>query len=149
MQMQSGTGRVANAIMRKHPESTPARWLGRAVGTLAVVFLIIDSIGKLLEVRPVVEGTARLGYRPESVFGLGITLALCVLLYVVPRTSLLGAVLLTGYLGGAIATHVRVGSPLFTHVLFPVYLSAFLWASLLLRDPRLWAFTPWPHWSER
>jgi hypothetical protein len=135
--------------MPSRARSAPARWFGRAIGTLAVVFLVVDSIGKLLGVQPVVEGTARLGYRPEVVFGLGITLALCVFIYVVPRTSVLGAVLLTGYLGGAIATHVRVGSPLFTHVLFPVYLAAFLWASLMLRDPRLWAFTPWPRWSQR
>ena len=71
------------------------------------------------------------------------TLLACVLAYVVPRTSVLGAVLLTGYLGGAVATHVRVGSPLFTHVLFPTYLAALLWGGLMLRDARLRAFLPW------
>jgi hypothetical protein len=117
-----------------------ARWLGRFVGTLAVAFLISDGAGKLLEVKPVIDGTVRLGYGPEVVFGLGVTLLLCTLFYVIPQTSVVGAVLLTGYLGGAIATHVRVGSPLFTHVLFPVYVAAFLWSSLLLRNPRLRLF---------
>jgi hypothetical protein len=112
---------------------------------LAVAFLIVDAVGKLLEVQPVIDATARLGYCPEVVFGLGITLSLCVLLYVVPRTAVLGAVLLTGYLGGTIATHVRVGGPLFTDVLFPVYVAAFLWGSLMLRDARLRAFVPWGH----
>lgn len=149
MQMQAGNEMVAEATIGGHAGSTPARWLGHAMGTVAIVFLVIDSTGKLLQLQPVVEGTARLGYHPEVVFGLGITLTLCVLLYAVPRTSVLGAVLLTGYLGGAIATHVRVGSPLFTHVLFPLYLAVFLWASLMLRDPRLWAFMPVPRWRQR
>ncbi len=76
-------------------------------------------------------------------FSLGVTLLSCVLVYLVPRTSVLGAVLLTGYLGGAVATHVRVGNPLFTHVLFPVYIAALLWVGLMMRDGRLQAFLPW------
>ncbi len=122
-----------------------ARWLGRFVGTLAVLFLIFDGAGKLFEVNPVIEGTVRLGYGPEVVFGLGVTLLLCTLFYVIPQTAVVGAVLLTAYLGGAVATHVRVGSPLFTHVLFPVYVAAFLWGSLLLRDSRLRSFLS-PGW---
>ena len=118
-------------------------WIGRAIGGLAVAFLIFDSAGKLLEVQPVIDSARQLGYSPDIMFGLGVILLSCVLVYVVPRTSVLGAVLLTGYLGGAVATHVRVGSPLFTHVLFPTYVATLLWGGLILRDPRLRAFLPW------
>lgn len=118
-------------------------WTGRVIGGLAVAFLIFDSAGKLLEVQPVIDGTRQLGYSPDVVFGLGVTLLCCVLAYLVPRTSVLGALLLTGYLGGAVATHVRVGSPLFTHILFPTYVAALLWGGLILRDARLRAFLPW------
>jgi len=81
-----------------------------------------------------------LGYPTYAVFGIGVVLALCVALYAIPRTSLLGALLLTGYLGGAIATHVRVGDPLWTHTLFPIYVAAMVWGGLVLRDQRLRAF---------
>ena len=118
-------------------------WTGRALSGLAVAFLIFDSTGKLLEVQPVIDGTKQLGYSPDLVFGLGVTLISCVLAYLVPWTSVLGAVLLTGYLGGAVATHVRVGSPLVTHVLFPTYIAALLWGGLMLRDARLRALLPW------
>jgi hypothetical protein len=126
-----------------HAGSPRALWTGRVLSGLAVAFLIFDSIGKLLEVRPVIDGTKLLGYPPDVVFGLGVTLMSCVLAYLIPRTSVLGAMLLTGYLGGAVATHVRVGSPLFTHILFPTYVAAFLWGGLMLRDARLRAFLPW------
>jgi hypothetical protein len=123
--------------------SSQALWAGRILGGLAVAFLIFDSVGKLLQVQPVIEGTKQLGYSPEIVFGLGVTLLLSVVTYVIPRSSVLGAVLLTAYLGGAVATHVRVGNPVLTHILFPVYVAALLWGSLLLRDARLRAFAPW------
>ena len=128
--------------------STRAVWTGRVASGLAVAFLIFDSVGKLLEVQPVIDGTKQLGYSPDIVFSLGVTLVLCVLTYLVPRTSVLGAVLLTGYLGGAVATHVRVGNPLFTHVLFPTYVAALLCGGLILRDPRLRAFLPWRERSQ-
>lgn len=118
-------------------------WIGRIMSGLAVAFLVFDSAGKLLEVQPVIDGTKQLGYPPEIVFGLGVTLLACVLTYLIPRTSVLGVVLLTGYLGGAVATHVRVGNPLFTHVLFPTYVAALLWGGLLLRDQRLAALLAW------
>jgi hypothetical protein len=112
-------------------------WTGTILSGVAVAFLLFDSLGKLLKVAPVVAGTADLGY-PESVIRpLGVVLLVCVVTYVIPRTALLGAVLLTGYMGGAIATHVRVGSPLFTHKLFPVYVAVVIWGGLLLRDDRL------------
>ena len=111
--------------------------IGTALSTIAVLFLLFDSIGKLLKVAPVVAGSADLGY-PESVIRtLGVILLVCVITYLVPRFSIVGAVLLTGYLGGAVATHVRVGSPLLTHVLFPIYVAVFIWGGLLLRDVRL------------
>jgi hypothetical protein len=111
--------------------------IGRALSALAVAFLLFDSMGKLLEVAPVVAGTTQLGYPAGIVRTLGVILLLCVVIHLIPRASVLGAVLLTGYLGGAVATHVRVGDPLLTHVLFPAYVAALIWGGLLLRDARL------------
>ena len=117
--------------------STVQIWSGRILSGLAVLFLFVDAIGKLLRVGPVVEGTVKLGYQENVVFALGVLLLTGVVLYVMPWTSLLGAIYLTAFLGGAVATHVRVGSPLATHVLFGVYVAVFLWAGLALRTPRL------------
>ena len=116
---------------------------GRVLSTLAVLFLIFDSVGKLLEVPPVVAGSAALGYPASTVFPIGVILLLCVVTYVVPSTSVLGAVLLTGYLGGAVATHVRAENPLFSHALFPIYVALFIWGGLFLREDRLRALFPW------
>jgi hypothetical protein len=85
----------------------------------------------------VIEGTVALGYQESVILPLGIVLLVCTLLYIVPQTAVLGAILLTGYLGGAVATHVRIENPLFTHTLFPVYLGIMLWLGLYLRDRRL------------
>lgn len=125
-----------------HAGSKARLRIGRGLSWIAVAFLLFDGTGKLLQVTPVIEGTIQLGYPPDIVFGLGVTLLSCVVAYVIPRTSVLGAVLLTAYLGGAVATHVRVGSPLFTHVLFPTYVAALLWCGLILRDARLVEFLP-------
>jgi DoxX-like family len=117
-------------------------WTGRIMSALPALFLLVDGVGKLVKPAPVVEGTVQLGY-PESVLlGLGIVLLACTVLYVIPRTAVLGAILLTGYLGGAVATHVRVESPLFSHILFPVYLAVLIWGGLYLRDERLRALIP-------
>ena len=116
---------------------TTRRWTGVVLSGIAVLFLLFDSLGKLLQVAPVVEGTAQLGYSEHVIQPIGIVLLLCVVVYLIPRTAILGAVLLTGYMGGAIATHVRVGSPLLTHVLFPIYVAMLLWGGLFLRDLRL------------
>ena len=129
-------------IPNSHAGSRRRLWAGRVLSGLAVLFLLVDSAGKLLQVQPVIDGTVQLGYPREIVFSLGVILLSCVLAYVIPRTSVLGALLLTGYLGGAVATHVRVENPLFSHVLFPIYVAAFLWGGLILRDPRLRAFLP-------
>ena len=117
-------------------------WAGRIMTALPVLFLLMDGIMKLMKPQPVVKATVELGYPEGVIIGLGIVLLVCVILYVVPRTAVLGAILLTGYLGGAIATHVRVGNPLFSHVLFPVYLGALIWGGLFLRDRRLREFIP-------
>jgi DoxX-like family len=117
-------------------------WTGRVLSSLAVTFLVFDSVGKLLMIQPVLDGAAQLGYPVSTMFGIGVVLLVCVATYATPRTSVLGAVLLTGYLGGAIATHVRVESPLFTHTLFPVYVALFVWGGLFLRDARLGVFLP-------
>jgi pimeloyl-ACP methyl ester carboxylesterase len=133
---------VFTRVTESSNESRAGLWTGRALSSIAVLFLIFDSVGKLLQVEPVIEGTVALGYPVSVIFGLGMTLALCTAAYVVPTTSVLGAVLLTGYLGGAVAAHVRVGNPLFTHVLFPIYLASLLWGGLLLRSPRLRGVMP-------
>ena len=122
--------------------STKAVWAGRIISALPVLFLLMDSVMKLMKLAPVVEATVKLGYPAETIVPLGIILLTCTVLYVVPRTSVLGAILLTGYLGGAVATHVRVGDPLFSHVLFPVYLGVMIWFGLYLRDNRLRALAP-------
>jgi hypothetical protein len=120
--------------------SRGAIWTGRGLSTLAVLFMALDSIGKLLEVPQVIAGSTDLGYPAGLVFTIGVIELLCVVTYVVPSTSVLGALLLTGYLGGAVATHVRVGNPLLTHTLFPIYVAVFVWGGLVLRDARLRAF---------
>jgi hypothetical protein len=111
--------------------------IGVALSAVAVLFLLFDSAGKLLKVRAVVEGTAEIGYPEDIIRTLGAILLACVVTYLIPRLSIVGAVLLTGYLGGAVATHMRIGSPLLTHVLFPVYVAVFAWGGLYLRDTRL------------
>jgi hypothetical protein len=116
--------------------------VGRAFSWLAALFLLFDSTAKLLRIQPVIDGTTQLGYPPELVFILGMILLSCVLTYMIARTSFLGALLLTGYLGGAVATHVRVGNPLFTHILFPTYLGALIWGGLALRDGQVRALLP-------
>jgi len=129
MELTIGTQVVA--ITRK------SLWTGRILGALTVLFLLFDSVIKLTRLPPAIEGTVQLGYPAGSVFGIGLILLVCTVAYIVPRTSIVGAILLTGYLGGAVASQVRVGNPLLTHTLFPVYFAALIWGGLYLRDPRL------------
>ncbi|MGN6184804.1 MAG: DoxX family protein [Thermoanaerobaculia bacterium] len=117
-------------------------WTGRVLSALAVLFLLFDAIGKLLKPDAVVKGTTELGWPVSTITTLGIIQVVCLIAYLIPRTSVLGAILWTGYLGGAIATHLRLGNPLFTHILFPTYIAAFLWGGLWLRDRRLRALIP-------
>lgn len=115
---------------------------GRVLTALAALFLAVDTVVKLLRLAPAVEGTTALGYPASTVHWIGAIQLVCLVLYLIPRTSVLGAVLMTGYLGGAIATHVRIASPLLTHVLFPVYVAAVLWGGLYLREERLRELLP-------
>ena len=124
--------------------SLRALWTGRALGGLFVAFMLMDATMKVLALPAAIAGTTSLGYPAHVIVPLGVVQLVCLALYVVPRTALLGAVLWTGYLGGAVATHVRVGSPLFSHVLFPLYVAALLWGSLVLRDRRLRALLRTP-----
>ncbi len=110
-------------------------WTGRVLSGLAVAFLLFDAAGKLARQAMAVEGTAAMGFPESTVVPIGILLLIGVVLHVIPRTSLLGAVYLTGYLGGAIAAHVRIGNPLATHTLFPVYIAVLIWGGLALRRP--------------
>jgi hypothetical protein len=125
------------ATHQSHTTTALKVWAGRSLSGLALMFLAFDIVGKLGRVPAAVEGTAKLGYPPNILVTLGIVQLVCTLAYAIPRTAVIGAVLLTGYLGGAVATHVRVSDPLFTHVLFPIYLAVFLWGGLYLRDRRV------------
>ena len=109
---------------------------------LAVLFLIFDGVIHIMKIAPVVQGFTDLGYSPSLAIPLGIIELVCLLLYLMPRTSVLGAVLLTGYLGGAVATNLRVGAPLVSNTLFPIYVAVFLWGGLYLRDNALRALFP-------
>jgi hypothetical protein len=119
------------------PRQTPTLWIGRAVSAVPLLFLAVDAGMKAFRAAPAVEGTVALGYPDGVLVPLGLIQIACWILYAIPRTALLGAILWTGYLGGAVATHVRVGNPLFSHVLFPVYVGLLLWGGLWLRDARL------------
>ena len=111
-------------------------WAGRILSALPVLFLLLDGVMKVVKPAFVVEATVKLGYPESVIVALGVLLVACTILYLIPRTSVLGAILLTGYLGGAVATHVRVGGPLFS-ILMPVILGAMLWGGLYLRDERV------------
>ena len=134
--MQSAT-QLANA-----PVSKGALWTGCIVSGLIVVFLLMDAVMKLVMPKPVVEGMAKSGWDIKYSVPLGIILLSSVVVYVIPRTSVLGAILLTGYLGGAVATNMRLGNPLFLYTLFPVYFGVLIWGSLFLREPRLRELIP-------
>ena len=113
-------------------------WAGWTISGLVIAFMLMDATMKLLALPIVIETGASLGFSgADTARGLGILLLVCTVLYAVPRTAPLGAILLTGYLGGAVATHLRVGSPLFTHVLFGIYIGALMWFALWLRDARV------------
>jgi hypothetical protein len=115
---------------------------GRIITTLVILFLLFDGFIKLFNPAPVIQAQVQLGLPPNLTFGIGIVLLICTAIYATPRTAILGALLLTGYLGGAVAIQLRVGNPIFSHVLFPVYFAVLLWAGLLLRDTRLRTLLP-------
>ena len=120
------------------------RWVGYVMSGLVVAFMLFDGAMKLVPFDVVLKASADLGFPPTASFArlLGVLGLISTALYVMPRTSVLGAVLLTGYMGGTVATHMRLGNPLFTHVLFGVYLAILAWGGLYLRDARLRALFP-------
>jgi hypothetical protein len=124
------------------PVSKKRLWTGRIMSALVVLFLLLDGVMKLVNPAPVVEGMTKLGYPLSLTSVIGIVLLVSVAVFAIPRTSVLGAILLTGYLGGAVASQLRVGLPLFSNVLAPVYVGVLIWGGLLLRDRRLRALIP-------
>jgi len=120
------------------PVSKKMLWAGRIMSAVPLLMLLMSGVMKLLKPAPVVEGFGRLGYPESLALGLGILELACTVVYVIPRTSILGAILLTGYLGGATTTHLRVGDPFFA----PVVLGVLVWGGLFLRDPRVRALIP-------
>jgi hypothetical protein len=124
--------------------SNKAIWTGRVLSGLVILFLVMDGAMKLVPIAPVTEAMIQLGYPASADLarGLGVLTLLCTALYAFPRTSVVGAILLTGYMGGAMATHLRVGSPLFSHLLFGFYIGLMAWGGLYLRDDRLRALIP-------
>ena len=131
--------------MQSEPQATSvsktALWTGRIISVLVVLFLVFDGVSKVLQVPEVVQANLQLGYLESHVASIGILLLVCVAIYVIPQTAILGAILLTAYLGGGVATHVRAGSALFP-IVFTTTFGVLTWAGLDLRDRRLRALIP-------
>jgi hypothetical protein len=123
------------------PVSTKALWTGRILSALAVLFLLFDGVTKIMKVAPVLQASAQLGYPVGLIVSIGGVLLICTGIYAIPRTSVLGAILLTGYLGGAVASQARIGNPLF-ETLFPIIFGALIWVGIFLREDRLRALIP-------
>ena len=123
--------------------SKKALWGGRIMSGMVTAFLLFDAVIHLLKPAPVVEAFAKLHLPLSLAVELGIVELLCLVLYVIPRTSILGAVLLTGYLGGAVATQMTTSNSLFGEILFPVYVGVLVWGGIYLRDDRLRTLFPW------
>jgi hypothetical protein len=133
---------MEETFMQSDPQTAPVSkkmlWTGYIISALPVIMLLFSGVMKLAKPAPVVEGFVRLGYPESLALGIGIVEIACVIVYVVPRAAVLGAILLTGYLGGATATHVRIGEPFF----MPIILGVLVWGGLFLRDARLRALLP-------
>ena len=117
-------------------------WSGRIISILVILFLLFDGITKLLKIDEVVKATVQLGYPENIIPVIGVVLLICTIIYLIPRTSVFGAVLLTAYLGGAVATNLRISNPLFSNTLFPVYIGILLWAGIFLQDNNLKEIIP-------
>lgn len=130
--------------MNEFNSSPTYLWVGRILSGLVIAFLLFDALGKLAKIEPVLKSMEELGIPATQAVTIGIILLVITVLYAIPQTSAFGALLLTGYLGGAVAIHVRVGNPLFSHTLFPVYIGLLLWVGLTLRNPKVkelfWVF---------
>jgi hypothetical protein len=123
------------------PVSMKAVWTGRVISGLVVLFLLFDGVTKVMKVAPVLQASAQLGFPVSLIVAIGAVLLICTVIYAIPSTSILGAILLTGYLGGAVAIQARIGNPLF-ETLFPVIFGVLVWAGIVLRDNRLRALIP-------
>ena len=130
---------AANVVADAVPSKT--LWLGRIVSWLLALLLLVDGVAKLFKPGPVVEGTVKLGYAESAIIPIGIVLIVCTILYLLPITQVLGAILLTGYLGGAVATHVRAADGAFG-VVFAVAFGVLIWLGLYLRDARVRSLVP-------
>jgi len=128
----------------ERPPTAANVWAGRVLSGLAIAFFAFDGVMKIIQPQVVIAATRDIGWPtdPATLYILGAVLLFATALYAFPRTSALGAIVLTGYLGGAVAAHARIGSPLFTHDLFGVYCGFFVWGGLWFRDPRVRAFIP-------
>jgi hypothetical protein len=126
-----------SAIAQRQYHSKTRLRAGWAMSGLTVLFMLFDSLSKLALERHVVEATTKIGYPPDVIRPLGLVLLVCTILYAIPRTAILGAILLTGFLGGAIASKLRIEDPLFSSILFGVYFGIVAWGGLFLRDERL------------
>jgi DoxX-like family len=135
---QSKEGKTMQPVTQALPVSKKTLWAGYIMSAPPVLMLLMSAVMKLTKPPPVVEGFAHLGLPESLALGLGILELVCAVVYVIPQTSVLGAILLTGYLGGATCTHLRVGDPFF----MPVVIGALVWGGLFLRDPRLRALIP-------
>jgi hypothetical protein len=134
-----------STIAETVPVSKPARWLGRVLSGLVILFMLFDGAIKLVPWPIVTETMDRIGYGSSETLArsLGLITIVCTVLYAIPPTSIVGAILLTGYLGGAMASHVRIGSPVFSHTLFGLYLGLMVWGGLWLRDRSLRTLIPY------
>jgi len=122
--------------------SKPKLWTSYVMSGLVILFMLMDSIGKFMKPQAVIEGTIALGFAEHHLPIIGTLGLISTLLYAFPRTSILGAILLTGYFGGTIATHLRLDNPLFTHILFTVYFGILIWGGLWLRNSKLRELLP-------
>ena len=129
-------------MVQTNPTSSAALWIGRVMSGLVIAFMLLDGAMKLVPLDVVVTTSEQMGIPGNLARTLGILGLICTVLYAIPRTSIVGAILLTGYLGGAIASHLRLGDPLFTHTLFGLYLGLLAWGGLYLRDDGLRALIP-------
>ena len=147
MSSQAMSSQVMPPMADTAPVSKPALWLGRVLSGFVILFLLFDGAIKLVPWPVVTETLDRMGYGSSETLArsLGAITLICTVLYAVPPTSILGAILLTGYLGGAMASHVRIGSPLLSHILFGFYLGLMLWGGLWLRHRSLRGLIPFFH----
>jgi hypothetical protein len=135
-------GHVVQSDIQAGSISNKSLWTGRILSGLAVAFMLFDATIHIMKPAAVIDGFTKLGFPVSVAVPLGIIELVCVVLYVIPRTSVFGAILLTGYLGGAIASQVRIGSPMLSTTLFPIYVALFLWGGLYFRDERVRSLIP-------